>query len=182
VAQPTPPCEDVRRAFPLVSLACAALTSSAPAQAILGTYTTQNPGGATITLVLQKDALGRIGGTMTGNGAKFTVQGQFQGDDVVGTLRDESNGGAFFEHTSADLHGPGRDRSDGHGSGGARGGGGRSIGRTGCGGAGRSVTLRRMPFPPGAGRVSANAALEPRKRERLHARLMGNFEWSYYQR
>jgi hypothetical protein len=45
-----------------------------------------------------------------------------------------------------------------------------------------SVALGRMPFTSGAERVSANASLETLKRERLHARLVGNFEWSYYQR
>lgn len=45
-----------------------------------------------------------------------------------------------------------------------------------------SLTLGRMPFTSGGERASGNAALETLKRERLHARLVGNFEWSYYQR
>jgi len=45
-----------------------------------------------------------------------------------------------------------------------------------------SVTLGRMPFASGAEVVSVNASLEALKRERLHSRLIGNFEWSYYQR
>ena len=45
-----------------------------------------------------------------------------------------------------------------------------------------SITLGRMPFASGAETVSVNPSLEILKRERLHARLIGNFEWSYYQR
>jgi len=45
-----------------------------------------------------------------------------------------------------------------------------------------SITLGRMPFASGAESTSANAALQTLKRERLHSRLLGNFEWSYYQR
>lgn len=45
-----------------------------------------------------------------------------------------------------------------------------------------SVTLGRMPFASGAEVVSANPSLDTLKRERLHSRLVGNFEWSYYQR
>ncbi len=44
------------------------------------------------------------------------------------------------------------------------------------------LTVGRMPFASGAESASANAALETLKRERLHSRLIGNFEWSYYQR
>jgi hypothetical protein len=45
-----------------------------------------------------------------------------------------------------------------------------------------SVTLGRMPFTSGAERLSGHGSLETLKRERLHGRLVGNFEWSYYQR
>ena len=45
-----------------------------------------------------------------------------------------------------------------------------------------SVTLGRMPFASGAEVVSVNASLEALKRERLHSRLIGNFDWSDYQR
>ncbi len=45
-----------------------------------------------------------------------------------------------------------------------------------------SITLGRMPFASGAETVSLNPSLETLKRERLHSRLVGNFEWSYYQR
>jgi hypothetical protein len=47
---------------------------------------------------------------------------------------------------------------------------------------GFAATVGRMPFASGAETVSANPALETLKRERLHARLLGTFEWSYYQR
>ncbi|MSO36206.1 MAG: hypothetical protein EXQ54_07230 [Acidobacteria bacterium] len=45
-----------------------------------------------------------------------------------------------------------------------------------------SLTVGRMPFVSGAETVSTEASLETLKRERLHSRLIGNFEWSYYQR
>ena len=45
-----------------------------------------------------------------------------------------------------------------------------------------SITLGRMPFASGAESVAVNPSLEKLKRERLHSRLVGNFEWSYYQR
>ena len=45
-----------------------------------------------------------------------------------------------------------------------------------------SITLGRMPFASGAEASSASESIETLKRERLHSRLIGNFEWSYYQR
>ena len=45
-----------------------------------------------------------------------------------------------------------------------------------------SLTLGRMSFASGAEVQSPFASLETLKRERLHSRLIGNFEWSYYQR
>lgn len=45
-----------------------------------------------------------------------------------------------------------------------------------------ALTVGRMPFASGAESTAANQALETLKRERLHSRLIGNFEWSYYQR
>jgi hypothetical protein len=45
-----------------------------------------------------------------------------------------------------------------------------------------AVTIGRMPFTSGGESVSTNESLERLKRERLHSRLIGNFEWSYYQR
>lgn len=47
---------------------------------------------------------------------------------------------------------------------------------------GRALVMGRMPFASGAEAANADAALETLKRERLHARLVGTFEWSYYQR
>ena len=47
---------------------------------------------------------------------------------------------------------------------------------------GTSITLGRMPFSSGGEFHSSNASLEELKSERLHSRLIGNFEWSYYQR
>jgi hypothetical protein len=47
---------------------------------------------------------------------------------------------------------------------------------------GTSLTVGRMPFTSGAEVVSPDASLERLKRERLQSRLIGNFEWSLYQR
>jgi len=47
---------------------------------------------------------------------------------------------------------------------------------------GTSLTAGRMPFTSGAEVISEDAALERIKRERLQSRLIGNFEWSLYQR
>lgn len=45
-----------------------------------------------------------------------------------------------------------------------------------------SITMGRMTFASGAEFAADNPSLETLKRERLHSRLVGNFEWSYYQR
>lgn len=45
-----------------------------------------------------------------------------------------------------------------------------------------SLTVGRMPFASGAESTAANVSLETLKRERLHSRLIGNFESSQYQR
>ena len=45
-----------------------------------------------------------------------------------------------------------------------------------------SITLGRMPFSSGGEFTSSSPTLERVKRERLQSRLIGNFEWSYYQR
>jgi hypothetical protein len=45
-----------------------------------------------------------------------------------------------------------------------------------------SLSVGRMPFSSGGEYVSANAALEQIKRARLQSRLVGNFEFSLYQR
>lgn len=46
----------------------------------------------------------------------------------------------------------------------------------------RVLTFGRMPFASGSESTSSTVSLETLKRERLHSRLIGNFEWSYYQR
>ncbi len=45
-----------------------------------------------------------------------------------------------------------------------------------------SLAVGRMPFASGAESTAANESLERLKRERLHSRLIGNFESSQYQR
>ncbi len=45
-----------------------------------------------------------------------------------------------------------------------------------------AITVGRMPFASGGESRSDSQPLERLKIERLHSRLIGNFEWSYYQR
>lgn len=45
-----------------------------------------------------------------------------------------------------------------------------------------SITFGRMPFSSGGEFASASPSLQRLKSERLQSRLIGNFEWSYYQR
>jgi hypothetical protein len=47
---------------------------------------------------------------------------------------------------------------------------------------GASLTVGRMPFSSGGEVVSGSFSLQRIKAERLQSRLIGNFEWSYYQR
>jgi hypothetical protein len=47
---------------------------------------------------------------------------------------------------------------------------------------GTSVTIGRMPFSSGGEVRSGSFSLQNLKAERLQSRLIGNFEWSYYQR
>lgn len=47
---------------------------------------------------------------------------------------------------------------------------------------GASVTVGRMPFASGGEVTSGSFSLQRLKAERLESRLIGNFEWSYYQR
>lgn len=47
---------------------------------------------------------------------------------------------------------------------------------------GASFTVGRMPFSSGGEAVSGSFSMQRIKAERLHSRLIGNFEWSYYQR
>jgi hypothetical protein len=48
--------------------------------------------------------------------------------------------------------------------------------------AGTSLTIGRMPFSSGGEVVSGSFSMQRLKAERLQSRLIGNFEWSYYQR
>lgn len=76
-------------------LLASVLTSSAKAQ-VFGTYTITTPQGGVITLVL-KQAAGGVGGSMSGNGSSYTVQGQLQGaDGARGSLK-TPGGNVFFE-------------------------------------------------------------------------------------
>ena len=81
------------------------LAATANGQSVLGTYTMTPRGQSPITLVLQKDAQGKIVGSLTGNGASYAVAGDVQGDGVSGLM---SGGGlrSYFEarREGADLH------------------------------------------------------------------------------
>lgn len=46
----------------------------------------------------------------------------------------------------------------------------------------QSLTLGRMPFTSGAETIPAGHPIETLQRERVESRLLGNFEWSLYQR
>lgn len=48
--------------------------------------------------------------------------------------------------------------------------------------AGTSVTIGRMPFSSGGEVTSGSFSMQRLKAERLQSRLIGNFEWSFYQR
>src|SRR5215213_3748433 len=63
-----------------------ALSVTARAQSALGTYTMTPPGGKPLTLVLQKDATGKVGGSLSGNGTSYQVQAEVQGSGVAGTV------------------------------------------------------------------------------------------------
>jgi hypothetical protein len=71
-----------------VLLLCCSFTAVARGQAILGTYTTGSTQGrgAQVTLVLSKDAQGKVTGSLSSNGVSFTVQAEMRGDDVAGSL------------------------------------------------------------------------------------------------
>jgi Alginate export len=45
-----------------------------------------------------------------------------------------------------------------------------------------SLTIGRMPFSSGGEVSTGSFSLQQLRAERLHSRLIGNFEWSYYQR
>jgi hypothetical protein len=49
-------------------------------------------------------------------------------------------------------------------------------------GNGTSLTIGRMPFSSGGEVLSGSFKMQRLKAERLQSRLIGNFEWSYYQR
>ena len=95
----------MRRQLAVLTLSVTVAASSS-GQSVLGTYTmTPAQGRGTITLVLRKDAQGKIGGSFSGNGASYTVQGDMQGDGVAGMM---SGGGlrSYFEaqRDGASLH------------------------------------------------------------------------------
>ena len=83
-----------------------ALSGLLKAQAALGTYTMTPPGGKPLTFVIQKDASGKITGSLSANGATFQiVQAEVQGGDIVGML--SGNGlRSYFEagKEGANLH------------------------------------------------------------------------------
>jgi hypothetical protein len=63
----------MRRVLPGLTLSIA-LAAAGRAQSPLGTCTMMPPGGKPLTLVLQKEATGKIGGSLSGNGTTYQVQ------------------------------------------------------------------------------------------------------------
>ena len=70
----------------LVALALTLAVTDARAQAVLGTYATTGEGSAGVTLVLRNEGPGRIGGSLSGNGVTYAVEGEMQGEDVKGSF------------------------------------------------------------------------------------------------
>ena len=90
--------------FLSAAVVAAVLTSAASpagAQAISGTYTTRNPQGGVVTLMLRPNGNGGLAGTFSGNGNSFQVQGTM-GDDAADGIISGNGVGLFF---SARLQG-----------------------------------------------------------------------------
>jgi hypothetical protein len=68
--------------FAIAALACA----SAAAQNYSGTFTTTNPQGGTVTLILKQDAQSNVKGTLTGNNNSFQVAAQATPQGLMGTV------------------------------------------------------------------------------------------------
>lgn len=62
------------------------------AQEFSGTFTTQGQNGAVVLNLKQSGT--KVQGSLSGNGAQFSLEGQLQGDEVLGVLRD--NQGALY--------------------------------------------------------------------------------------
>src|SRR5688572_12519017 len=62
--------------------------ASAPAwaQSYGGTYTTVNPQGGTVTLILRQDDAKKVTGSLTGNNAAFDVAGEVTPDGLMGAV------------------------------------------------------------------------------------------------
>ena len=83
----------------LVALALTVVAADVRAQGVLGTYATAPaPGSTGVTLVLRKDAQGKIGGSMSGNGVTYAVQADMLGDDVAGSLNGTGSQAYFEAH------------------------------------------------------------------------------------
>ena len=71
----------------IAGFAAAALVSAAAlAQNYSGTFTTTNPQGGTVTLVLKQDAKKQVRGTLTGNNNTFQVSAESTPDGLMGTV------------------------------------------------------------------------------------------------
>src|SRR5438067_4454769 len=83
-----------------MALLSAALIASAPAlaqtQNFSGTYTTKNPQGGTVTLILKQDAKKAITGTLTGNNNSFDVKAQATPDGLLGQVTASGGGGTLW--------------------------------------------------------------------------------------
>jgi hypothetical protein len=76
----------LRRSLAAAPLALAILAAAGHAQSLAGTYTAPNQQGGSITLELKTLAGGKLGGTLSGNGNSFQLDGAMNGAMAEGTI------------------------------------------------------------------------------------------------
>lgn len=76
----------MRRFVPLALFASFIASGAVNAQSIVGTYTTRNPQGGTVTFTLQPSGSGKVTGSLSGNGSSFQAMGTMGDDAADGTL------------------------------------------------------------------------------------------------
>ena len=77
-------------------IACAPALAQTQTQNFSGTYTTKNPQGGTVTLILKQDAKKAITGTLTGNNNSFDVKAQATPDGLLGQVTASGGGGTLW--------------------------------------------------------------------------------------
>lgn len=76
----------LRRSLALAFLALVSVAAGSGAQSLVGTYTAPNQQGGTITLEFKALAGGKVGGTLSGNGNSFQLDGAMNGAMAEGTI------------------------------------------------------------------------------------------------